>query len=284
MISKQILCDGHTLHAVVTPNDRPPLLMLHGVTRRWQTFLPLWSSLAERWEIHALDFRGHGESEQTAGGYYVCDYIEDVVAYIDSELQQPVVVYGHSLGAMVAAGTASKLRDCIAAVVMEDPPMQAMGQRIGDTSLLSFFTALSEFAGDQRSVFVIAEDLAEIRVHDPQRNTSNRLGDLRDPVSLRFTASCLKQLDPATLVPIVARDWLRGYSVDSVARNLKCPSLLLQADVSAGGMLSDEDAGLLEDLAVDLVRVKIPDCGHLIHWTHTTQLLNFVHGFLESSV
>ena len=284
MISKQIACNGHTLHTVATSNDRPPLLMLHGVTRRWQTFLPLWASLSARWQIHALDFRGHGESEKAAGRYHVCDYIEDVVAYINSELRQPVVVYGHSLGAMVAAGVASEQGDRIVAVVLEDPPMQAMGQRIGDTSLLSFFKAISKFAGDQRSVSLIAQDLAEIRIHDPQQNSSNRLGDLRDSVSLRFTASCLGQLDPAALLPIVASDWLTGYDVEDVAGNLTCPALLIQADTKAGGMLFDDDAAMLEDLATDLVRVQIQDCGHLIHWTHTTQLLNFVHGFLESSV
>ncbi|MDP1561092.1 MAG: alpha/beta hydrolase [Pirellulaceae bacterium] len=270
------------LNTVRSTQDAPPLVMLHGVTRCWQTFLPMWSSLSQRWQLSAIDFRGHGSSDKVNGEYGVCDYAADVIAYLDSQFDRPVVLYGHSLGAMVAADVAGKASDRISAVILEDPPLHTMGVRIEQTALLSFFQTLLRLAGDSRDASTIARELGDAIIHDPVRGTQVRLGELRDAASLRFTASCLKRLDPSVLEPVVHGKWLEGFSIEAVFRRVQCPSLLIQADPTAGGMLTNEDADSLEALLVDPVRVKFSGCGHLVHWTKTTELLNCVHGFLES--
>lgn len=263
--------------------DAPPLLMLHGVTRRWQTFLPLCSSMAVRWQLSAIDFRGHGQSENMNNGdYRVCDYTEDACEYIESQIDRPVVLYGHSLGAMVAAAVATKLGDRVAAVLLEDPPLHTMGNRIEQTPFQSFFTIMQGLAGDSRSVMKIANQLADSMIFNPGTGTQTRLGDSRDAASLRFTASCLKRLDPATLDPIINGQWMDGFDVASTFQGVQCPCLLIQADPDAGGMLTGDDADLLECWLPDPVRKKFSGCGHLVHWSQTTELLNCVHGFLES--
>jgi pimeloyl-ACP methyl ester carboxylesterase len=260
--------------------------MLHGVTRRWQTFRPLLSSLASGWHVHALDFRGHGQSDgagaDSAGGAYrVVDFVGEAVALVES-LQQRAIVYGHSLGAMVAAAVAAAAPDHVRAVVLEDPPMQTMGERITETPLHGFFTALQQHAGSDRDVSAIAADLAEVVLCVPQSGAEVRLGDVRDATTLRFMASCLRQLDPDVLGPIVESRWMDGYQTDTVLSRLRCPTLLLQADVMAGGMLTDEDAEQIESLAADVTRVKLPGVGHVVHWAETPRLLSLVLGFLES--
>lgn len=270
------------LNDAMSSHDAPALVMLHGVTRGWQTFLPLWSSLAQRWQLSAIDFRGHGSSDNVNGGYRVCDYAEDVIAFIDSQFDRPVVLYGHSLGAMVAADVARTLGDRIAAVVLEDPPLHTMGERIAKTPFLSFFQTVQALAGDSRGAAVIARELGNAMIHDPVQATRTRLGELRDAASLRFMAGCLKRLDPAVLEPIVQGQWLEGFAVQSVFSRVQCPCLLIQADPAAGGMLTDDDASSLESWLTDPVRVKFPGSGHLVHWNKTAELLNCVHGFLES--
>jgi pimeloyl-ACP methyl ester carboxylesterase len=260
----------------------PDLVMLHGVTRRWQTFLPLWSSLAPRWQLFALDFRGHGASDHVNNAYRVCDYAEDVVAFLDAQFDRPVVLYGHSLGAMVAADVAAKVPERISAIVLEDPPLHTMGQRIAQTPLLSFFQSMQRLAGDVRSVSLVARELSESLIFDPVRGTWRRLGDMRDAASLRFTAACLKRLDPAVLEPIVQGTWLEEFSIESVFRRVQCPCLLIQADQAVGGMLTEEDANSIEAWLADPVRVKFDGCGHLVHWSKSPELLNCVLGFLES--
>lgn len=275
------LGDRHLNHAR-SPNDAPALVMLHGVTRRWQTFLPMWSSLSQRWQLSAIDFRGHGLSDNMNRSYHVCDYTEDVIAYIHTQFNRPIVLYGHSLGAMVAADVARTLGDRITAVILEDPPVHTIGEHIGQTPLLSFFQAMRALAGDSRGIAEIARELGNAMIYDPIKETRTRLSDFRDAASLRFTASCLKRLDPSVLDPIVQGDWLENFDVECVFRGVQCPCLLIQADPAVGGMLTDDDANSIEGWLTDSIRVNFHNCGHLIHWSRTTELLNCVHGFLES--
>lgn len=282
MTATHLRHDGRRLHCLAPSGEGRPLLMLHGVTRRCQTFQPLWSALAGRWRIHAFDFRGHGASDRAGGRYQVCDYVQDAIAYIHSRVRGPVIIYGHSLGAMVAAGAAAALGDRVVAIVMEDPPLHTMGRRIGQTSLLDFFLALREFAGDTRIAEVIAHDLGDIRVYDSQRRANVRLGEVRDAVSLDFMANSLKQLDPDVLDPIVSQTWLDGFDAETVFREVRCPSLLIQADPDSGGMLTDGDAAAMENWVPNLIRVKLMNCGHVVHWCCRAELLNKVHTFLKS--
>ncbi|MFY9662418.1 MAG: alpha/beta fold hydrolase, partial [Terriglobales bacterium] len=51
------------------PAAGPPLVLLHGLGRRWQVFLPLIPALSMRWHIFAVDLRGHGKSSRVSRGY-----------------------------------------------------------------------------------------------------------------------------------------------------------------------------------------------------------------------
>lgn len=280
LIEKRFLCHTRALNEATTNEGHWPLLMLHGVTRRWQSFLRVADSLAVRYQLHALDFRGHGKSDRTPGQYRVVDYAEDAVQYVRGRLNPPVVVYGHSLGAMVAAITAAECGDRVAGVILEDPPFQTMGRNIGKSAWLSLFRGFQGLTGDGRSVAEISRVLADLMLVDPNTQTGTRLGEVRDEAALRFTASCLKQLDPEVLAPIVAGEWLEGFDVRAVVQRVKCPVLLLQAELAAGGMLTDEDADSLKRWTDDLVHVRFPGCGHVIHWDRTQELLSAVHAFL----
>jgi len=263
------------------PQNGPPLLLLHGVTRRWQSFTPILSALTPRWEISALDFRGHGRSDRHPDGrYFVPDYIDDAAAFVET-LSEPVVIYGHSLGSMVAAGVAARLPDHVRAVVLEDPPFTTMGERIRQTSLHSWFSALVPHCGSKEPVGEIVRQLAEVRTVAPGA-APVRVGDVRDPASLRFTARSLKELDPRVLAPIVSTQWLDGFHYPDVLPRVRCPVLLLQADPSVGGMLIDDEASRAGQLIEDCTRIRFPGAGHLIHWLDTESLLRMVLSFLES--
>ncbi|MEZ6059776.1 MAG: alpha/beta hydrolase [Planctomycetaceae bacterium] len=271
-----------TASTPATASSEPTLLMLHGVTRRWQTFLPVTAALAQRCRLMLVDLRGHGESDRATGGYRVVNYVDDICELIHACIPGPLMIYGHSLGAMTAAGVAARLGEHVSALVMEDPPLQTMGTRIGETSLLSYFTQVGKFAGSRLPVDVMARELADTTYQDPATGTSLRIGDTRDAAQLRFAASSLKRLDPAVLEPILTSTWLEGFSVDDVFQALKCPALILHADEAAGGMLTRADAEYVLALNDRVLRVAFPGAPHGIHWTATQPLLNVVLPFLES--
>ena len=272
-----------SLNIAETESNEPTLVMLHGVTRRWQTFLPIVAPLSLRHRLMLVDFRGHGLSDRAADGYLVTNYVDDICELIDSHISGSVVLYGHSLGAMTVAGVAAKLGTRISAIVMEDPPLHTMGLMISTTGLLSYFTAVANFAGSQHPVATIAAALGDSTFHDPVTGQQLRIGDTRDEAQLRFAASCLQKLDPAVFHSITAANWLEGYDIDNVFKDLLCPSLLLQADISAGGMLTDEDARHVASLNRNVVRVPFAGVAPGIHWTKSSRLLNTVIPFLESA-
>jgi len=256
---------------------------LHGVTRRWQTFLPLAPFLTARWQVQAVDFRGHGGSERAPGGYHVVDYVADLVHLLGRQARAGLVIYGHSLGAMVAAGVAARLPEAVRACVLEDPPFHTMGTRIFQSRLISFFRALHELARAGFTPQELARRLPEVRTVDPVTNAVERLGDVRDAAALRFTASCLARLDPEVFEPIIAGAWLEGYDWQEVVAAIRCPTLVLQADPAAGGMLTDDDARWLAAHLRDGAHVRYPGAPHLIHAARTVELAGHVLAFLEST-
>jgi pimeloyl-ACP methyl ester carboxylesterase len=264
------------------PFAGPPLLFLHGVTRGWRDGLPLLPALAARWQVYAFDFRGHGASSRRTGFYRVTDYVEDAVAFVSNMCPRPPVLVGHSLGAMVALAVAADPALSVRALVLEDPPFETMGSRIGQTTLLSLFQGMRQLLGACHGVRDLARSLAQIKLVTPGQDSFAYLGQARDPTSLRFSARCLDQLDPGVLDPIIAGEWLQGYDLLGLLGRVNCPALLLQGDAPAGGMLTDRDADVIESALADCCRVKVNGAGHLIHWLQTEIMLRLMIGFLET--
>ena len=270
------------IQVVTGPSNGPTLLMLHGVSRRWQTFQPLLPALIPFFQVVLLDHRGHGKSRPTAdGSYLVVDYIADAAAVARS-LQHPLFIYGHSLGAMTAAGVAAAMPEQVRGLILEDPPFDTMGRGIFQTRLHSQFQGMQKLAGSAASVEEVAKRLAAVELVDPNGGPTIRMCDVRDAASLRFSAACLKNVDPHVFDSIVAGDWLNGYDRAAILKSIPCPTLLLQADVKNDGMWPDEEARKVESELSSAVRIPFPGAPHLLHGSRTQELANHVLGFLAS--
>lgn len=272
------------INYIYTSNtDAPPLLCLHGVTRAWQSFLPLLPTLALRWQVYATDHRGHGKSGR-AESYFTMDYVSDAVCFLREEIRRPTVLYGHSLGAMVAAAVAAEAPELVRAIILEDPPFETMGARIERYVMYPYFVALESLAqkgaSNGQSLSQLVKALGAIEVNTA--NGPTPLRNVRDASALRFTAKCLQQLDPAVMTPIAQARWLHGYDVRKIFAHIQCPTLVMQADANMGGMLTDEDAALLEQTVADVTRVKVSGIGHQIHTMAPDVALRIVLGFLET--
>lgn len=277
---QQFQSESISLHYARTNNDdAPPLLCLHGVTRGWQSFLPLLPTLALRWQVYATDHRGHGKSG-CAERYLTIDYVADAVKFLREEIKRPTVIYGHSLGAMVAAAVAAEAPDLVRAIILEDPPFHTMGERIQSYVMFPYFVALESLASNGMTIPQLVEQLGAIEINTASGKSPLRT--VRDASALRFTAKCLQQLDPAVMTPIARGEWLRGYDLINIFRRIHCPTLVMQADASAGGMLIDEDAALIEQIVTDVTRVKVSGTGHQIHTAAPDVALRIVLGFLET--
>ncbi|HTE20777.1 MAG TPA: alpha/beta hydrolase [Armatimonadota bacterium] len=258
------------------------MLFLHGVLRRWQDFLTLLPPLSTRWQCYALDFRGHGGSGRTPGQYRVVDYVGDALETIRTQVDEPAVLYGHSLGAMVACALAAAEPERVRAVVLEDPPFETLGADIATTSFHSFFAGIQALlATGEQSVEALARGMAEIRV-GPPGSVPARLADLRDATQLRFSARCLVDLDPDVLAPLLEGSWLDSFDTDRVLAGVRCPALLITGDYGSGGMLPADAAVRVSAQLEQCTRVHLPGVGHQIHWMHAETTLRLVTAFVES--
>jgi pimeloyl-ACP methyl ester carboxylesterase len=264
------------------PAGGSPLVLLHGVGRAWQDFSSLGWALAGRWHVHALDFRGHGRSDRTPGKYLVCDYVRDVVAVVSGAVDRPAVLYGHSLGAMAAAGAAAELGDLVRGVILEDPPFDTLGRTIRSTQFHGLFVGMRTLTGSRDSITTVARHLGDLQLNPPDRPIPIRLGELREATSLRFMAACLKLLDPEVWDPILEGRWLEGFDVAQVLAKISCPVLLLHGNVGEGGMLDDQAAAEVQRRLANCTRVRVPRAGHLIHQLERETTLRLTSEFLES--
>jgi len=258
----------------------PVLLLLHGVTRCGADWEPLLPALAAHWKVIALDQRGHGTSPR-AGSYLVTDYIADAVRFVQEETADPVVIFGHSLGAMVAAAVAAELPDRVRGIILEDPPFHTMGNRIAGSAWQAQFTGMREAARKRGSVEEITDALADIRL-PAGGGGFKRLGDLRDRASLAWSAQCLSQLDPEVLTPVIEGRWLDGYDFPDALSRVRCPTLLLQADPSAGGALTEADAESLKSIISTCQQIRFPSCGHNLHRDRPESVLRAFADFAAS--
>ena len=99
----------------------PPLVLVHGAgSARWG-FTLLRPLLEDRFSVIAIDRRGRGDSSDGDGPYAIESEFEDVAAVVRGA-GEGALLFGHSYGALVAAG-AALLIERMPRLVLYEPPM-----------------------------------------------------------------------------------------------------------------------------------------------------------------
>jgi len=267
------------MHVEVGSGTGHPLLLLHGVGRNGRDFRPLLPWLADR-RTALWDHRGHGRSDRATGRYVVVDYASDVIDWIEHSDFEQLDLYGHSLGALVAMRTAAQLPARVRSVVLEDPPSPAFLADLSSSIYCFAFPLMQQMAASDADVETITARLADVRM-GPGADAP-RAGDLRDEASIRFSARCLKSVDPEVFTPLLAGRWFDGYDFEATAAAIACPTLLLHGEVECGGMLPSADARRLGELLSRSTVVPFAGAGHLLHWMRLEETVRSMLAFYES--
>jgi esterase len=96
-----------------------PLILLHGLfgsARNWHSFS---TRLADRFRIHALDLRNHGESPWADEMNYLA-MAEDVASFITARGLTPAAVMGHSMGGKTAMALALQHSQLVERLIVLD--------------------------------------------------------------------------------------------------------------------------------------------------------------------
>lgn len=249
-------------------SDRMPVVLLHanaGSAASWSRVGP---ALADRYQVFALDLRGHGVSVRPpAGSYGLREAANDVVSFLDAVGAAGSMLVGHSWGAAVAlvaaAGAESgQLPPAVSRLVLEDPPviMSPSLQRKHINDLIKAI-ALSEI------------ELREIlSLVNPDWHTD-------DVDSL---VEGFRHADPA-IVESLVRDGSPTGSLLPLLGQLTTPTLLIRANPLRGGLWSDEDwAHARRILPACCTTVELHNASHDVHRSQFTQFIQAIREFAEN--
>lgn len=155
-----------------------PAVLVHGITedrRAWDRLVPL---LEDGFRCVRLDLRGHGDSSDSED-YILAAMAEDVaVVAAEAGIDQPPVVIGHGLGALVATAYAGQAP--VRAVVAIDQSM-----RLGEFAL-ALQPHVAEMRGPEFPVVLAAVfrslGMDKLRPEDEAYVTGKHAGARRDVV------------------------------------------------------------------------------------------------------
>ena len=282
-IHEQIFDTGKIqLNFAQTPDTGPPLVLLHGLGRRWQVFLPLIPSLARRWHIYAPDLRGHGKSTHVAQGYRVSQYAEDIVRFLSETVAEPAILFGHSLGGMVSMWIAAHHPNLVRALILGDNVI--CGDSFEHSMYPTLFAGLRDLIIKGGSIEDIAQGLARIQLKVPGLEELVPIGDLpgNDEAHLLWWARCLENVDPDTFAMTLEGSSFEEWDGEKLLRQIRCPTLLLQANPELGGLMSDTDVERALQLVPDASHARFPTLGHALYIQQAEPILRAVTDFLES--
>ena len=243
---------------------RPPVVLLHGIGSRGQSWWPVIDALAARFNLFTLDLRGHGASGKPASGYLLEDYAADLDATLDAlALEQPRVV-GASLGALVTLIWASARPERAAALVLEDPSLRTPPEILAAFDGWQMLAALPPTAA-----------AAWYKQENP---------DWSDEDCLR-RAETITATAPGVFAELraAAADALATGATDRMAmlQGIASPALLLHGNPEFGGMVHPEDAERFVQILPRARKVYLPGVGHHVHREATDEFLAAVIPFLD---
>lgn len=293
MESQFLSGESGVIHVARCGNDvhKPTLVFFHGVLRNWRSYYPILSELREDANLVSVDFRGHGDSSHGHAGYRVLDYVEDGCRVLE-QIDGPICVYGHSLGAMVAFAVSCISSKAINQVFLEDPPFDTMGRHLPGTALMNYFASVETCLRDYTNNFkqqnlssapslhidYLFESFSNIIVGKTTDGRDIRIRDTRDQLARQFAAEALTRTDLNVLAPITNGSWLDGFDLIELLKNCRATNMhLLQGDTRMGGMLTDDDCrSFTHYLGNRCNRITFPGVGHSIHWSVPEKIVQLI--------
>lgn len=234
--------------------------MLHAVTRDRHDFAAMAAALPPA-ELRPIDLAGHGDAPRLER-YSIATFAAAVALP-----GRPVVLYGHSLGGVVALAVAARDDSQVRAVVMEEPPLfETSYPRLADGQFLRGFETLRTLMAGEAQGWSVADwerAVAGWRSGHGRTTLAEALG----PEAVARRARQLATFDPAILDALIAGDVIAGNDPLDMVRRAGCPVVLIAGERHLGSALTAADLDRVASLP-DVTVVEIAGEGHYIHETN----------------
>jgi pimeloyl-ACP methyl ester carboxylesterase len=234
--------------------ERPPLVLLHGLSGNAWAFAPFARRLRDRLHILALDVRGHGDSDWSPdGAYQFADQAADVAAFADQLGLERFSLLGTSMGGMIALQYAGEHAGRLERLVINDigPEIEAGSNRITQQT----GERPSSFASDEEAIDFGIRTRPNLAVLSGDERREVLRGGIRQSTDGRWTW----KVDPEYARQRV-KSGAKARPAWSTLSQVTCPTLVLwgtQSDV-----LSEQQARRMVEALPRGELVSVPDVGH----------------------
>ncbi|MFE9768256.1 alpha/beta fold hydrolase [Streptomyces sp. NPDC005808] len=241
--SRWVRSGGTRLHVLDYGGPGVPLVVLPGITSPAITMDFVARELTDLVRPLVVDIRGRGLSD-AGGSYSLEEYAEDTEAVITGLGLDRPLLFGHSMGARIAAVTAVRGKVAVRGTVLGDPPMSGPGRGPYPTTLDAFL--------DQLAQAVRGTDADEVAQAWP------RWPRAEQALRARWLAGCDQDAIVATHRGFEAEDFFQWWP------SVPGPTALLYGSDSP--VVTAEGAQEAARLHPSAVFREIPDAGHMLFW------------------
>jgi pimeloyl-ACP methyl ester carboxylesterase len=257
--SSHCKANGIDIYYTRTGGNKPPLILLHGLTTNGNCWTPLALALENKYDIIIPDARGHGKSSVTNYGYQYEDLANDVLGLIKAlKLSDPILL-GHSMGGLTSAVVASQNPKLLSGLILADPTF------LSPEAQVEVFN--SDAADQHRRALKTSFDelVAEARIKHPERS----LDVLERNARAKLQTS------------IKAFDILKPPNPDykDLISKIEVPTLLVIGDA---GVVTFAAARELQRLNPGLQVEQIAGAGHGLQFDQPAGFEAVVKSFLHS--
>jgi pimeloyl-ACP methyl ester carboxylesterase len=265
------------------PATGPALVLLHGGSARWQSWDSILPQLSQRWHVFAPDLRGHGKSGW-AKQYRLKDFAADLASFLADVVKAPALLFGHSLGGMIALYTAAQYPEGILGLIVGDAPLNRDTFRATIEGTRERLSTWADLAGGQVPLAEVIERLKNSSIEgngDGPKGTLRQVWGENNPV-FTWLGENLFLHDPAMLLALL--DDLdavtEGYHMNTLLPLVRCPVLLLQGDPNNGGVMSDIEIARAVQLLAHPTVIRLEGVSHVFHNETPEKVLQAVEPFL----
>ena len=249
----------------------PTVLCLHAITRSGRDFRPFAQALSRDFDVLTPDLLGHGQTPRSAS-YLLADYRDALLVELPRGCD--IILWGHSLGGLVALALADKYGDRVVGVVLEDVPLfEVEWPRFRDGPFYSGFKALHEqLSAKTPNRSALAAEVAAWPSGDGQTHLGARFGD----AIVDQRTEDLLNLDVAALVPPLTGQLAGDIDIRKILAHLQCPVWLLAGNRTLGSALTEHDLNTFETLCADGHLHNFTSLGHDIRLFEQTACTDLV--------
>ncbi|MEL0048869.1 MAG: alpha/beta hydrolase [Gammaproteobacteria bacterium] len=269
-----VLSSGINVHYYRTGiGTKPALLLAHGFTDNGLCWSRTADALSADFDVVMVDARNHGMSG--TGPADVNSLAEDLATVVTKLKLGPANALGHSVGANVVTALAADYPQLVARLVLEDPPWRSATKERDTKSTDAEAAAKKATSRDLAFRKLVARmakfsDAEMLQLGQKQHPSWSAQDYAPWGLSNRQVSADARAL-------LTMGDW------QSFAQRVACPSLLIHADASLGGIVTPETAQFVQQLNPCFTAVRVRHAGHNIRRENFTDYIASVASFLSAT-